>query len=116
MDQPGLTRQRARELRKNPTKEERHLWYDFLKTYPVQFRRQVPFGPYIVDFYCEKARLAIELDGGQHYEPAGLDYDRRRAAYLEGTHRLVLLRIPNSDIQRHFEAVCVQIDQKIKNV
>ncbi|MBR5490966.1 MAG: DUF559 domain-containing protein, partial [Oscillospiraceae bacterium] len=54
-------------LRKNMTKEERHLWYDFLKSFPLQFKRQKPIGPYIVDFYCPKARLVVELDGSQHY-------------------------------------------------
>ena len=57
----------AQRLRKEATPEERHLWYDFLKTYPVQFRRQVPFGPYFLDFYCAEAKLAVELDGSQHY-------------------------------------------------
>ena len=68
MEQKEKPLTRAQELRKNATKEENHLWYDFLRTYPVQFLRQKPFGPYIVDFYCHKAKLAIELDGSQHYE------------------------------------------------
>ena len=58
----------AKELRKNMTKEERHLWYDFLKTYPVRFLRQKVLGRYIADFYCAKANVVIELDGSQHYE------------------------------------------------
>ena len=71
------TRVFAQELRKNATKEENHLWYDFLKTHPLQFRRQKPFGQYIVDFYCDKAKLAIELDGSQHYGEVGLEYDKK---------------------------------------
>ncbi len=49
------------------TKEERHLWYDFLRTYPVRFLRQKVIDNYVVDFYCNEARLVIELDGSQHY-------------------------------------------------
>ena len=58
----------AKQLRREMTKEERHLWYDFLRTYPVQFSRQKVLGRYIVDFYSAKAKLVIELDGSQHYE------------------------------------------------
>ena len=58
----------ARELRKNMTKEEKHLWYDFLRTYPIKFMRQKIIGRYIADFYCAKANLVIELDGSRHYE------------------------------------------------
>ena len=78
----------AKRLRKEMTKEERHLWYDFLKSYPVQFKRQQPIGPYIVDFYCYKAKLAVELDGSQHCEPKGIAYDGRRTAFF-GRKRLI---------------------------
>lgn len=64
-------KQNAQHLRKNATKEENKLWYQFLRTYPVQFRRQVVFGPYILDFYCAAAKLAVELDGSQHFEETG---------------------------------------------
>ena len=57
----------ARTLRKHMTKEERHLWYDFLRKYPVRFLRQKVIDNYIVDFYCHDARIIIELDGSQHY-------------------------------------------------
>ena len=50
------------------TKEEKHLWYDFLKKYPIRFNRQRPIGNFIVDFYSSKAKLVIEVDGSQHYE------------------------------------------------
>ena len=72
MRSDGVMRQRAQVLRKNMTKEERHLWYDFLKAYPIQFKRQYPIGNYIVDFYCYKARLVVELDGSQHCEPEAI--------------------------------------------
>ena len=62
----------SQELRKHATKEENTLWYQYLRRYPVQFRRQCVLGPYIVDFYCAKAKLVIELDGSQHYEPDGI--------------------------------------------
>ena len=68
----------AKQLRKDQTPWERKLWYDFLRTCPCRFQRQKTIGPYIVDFYCAAARLAIELDGSQHYEDQGQAADRRR--------------------------------------
>ena len=71
----------AKELRKNMTKEEKHLWYDYLKpyrqTFGIAFTRQKVYGNYILDFYCPKAKLAIELDGSQHYEPDAVFYDEK---------------------------------------
>ena len=58
----------ARKLRKDMTREERHLWYDFLREYPIRFLRQKVIGSYVVDFYCAAAKLVVELDGSQHYE------------------------------------------------
>ena len=58
----------AKQLRREMTKEERHLWYDHLRCYPVRFMRQKAFGNYILDFYCADAKLVIELDGFQHGE------------------------------------------------
>ena len=104
----------AKMLRKNMTKEERHLWYDFLKTYPVPFHRQYSFDQYIVDFYCHKARLVLELDGSQHCEPTDMEYDRRRTAFLEekGLH---VLRISNLDVMREFRGVCEMIHMAVQN-
>ena len=96
------------------TKEERHLWYDFLKGYPVQFKRQVPFGSYIVDFYCFRAKLVVELDGSQHHEPEGVAYDQKRTEYLEN-FGLSVLRISNLDIVRNFAGVCEAIDLVVRN-
>ena len=79
---PKLT-ENAKELRRNMTKEEKHLWYDFLKTYPVRFLRQKVIDDYIADFYCHKARLIIELDGSQHYTAYGLLKDRIRTKNLK---------------------------------
>lgn len=95
----------ARQLRKEMTKEERHLWYDFLKDYPAKFYKQKIVGNYIVDFYCEKAKLAVELDGSQHYEEAGQEYDRIRTEYLRGLG-IRVLRFSNQDIKQNFRGVC----------
>ena len=103
----------AKELRKNMTKEERHLWYDFLRSYSERFLRQKVFGNYIVDFYCAKAKLVIELDGSQHYEPSEIEHDRLRSLYLESLG-LKVLRIPNNEISRNFRGVCEDIDMEVK--
>ena len=109
-----ITRIRAQKLRKKATKEENHLWDDFLRTYPVQFLRQKPFGPDIVDFYCYKARLAIELDGSQHYEGNGPELDAARTAYLQEVEKIKVLRFTNLEIKQNFEGVCAVIDRQVK--
>jgi very-short-patch-repair endonuclease len=103
----------AKALRKNGTKQEKHLWYDFLCKYPVRFQRQKTIGSYIVDFYCCKAQLVIELDGSQHYEENAKRYDTVRTEYLESLG-LRVLRFLNSDVDRHFEGVCGLIDKTVK--
>lgn len=62
----------SKTLRKNMTKEEGHLWYDFLKSLPCNVNRQKVIGNYIVDFYISSAKIVIELDGSQHYEDNGI--------------------------------------------
>ena len=104
----------SQKLRKEMTKEERHLWYDFLKTYPVQFKRQTPIGDYIVDFYCFQAKLVVELDGSQHCTPEALEYDRRRTRFLE-SQGLYVLRISNLDVMREFRGVCEMIDTAVRD-
>jgi len=99
---------RARKLREDMTKQERHLWYDFLKDRPQRFQRQKAIGNYIVDFYCHSAKLVIELDGSQHYEDEMKMYDQQRSVYL-GKKGLKVLRFTNMDIDRHFESVCMVI-------
>ena len=96
------------------TKEERHLWYDFLKSYPIPIHRQYSFGEYIVDFYCHQARLIIELDGSQHCEPVEIAYDRRRTEFLN-QKGLYVLRISNRDVAEQFRAVCETIDLAIND-
>ncbi len=94
------------------TKEERRLWYDFLKGYPVRFLRQKVLGEYIVDFYCAKAKIVIELDGSQHYTQEGEEYDEERTAFLSN-YKLTVLRIPNNAILQNFDAVCTYIDNAV---
>lgn len=103
----------ARMLRKDMTPEERHLWYDFLRLYPVRFLRQKVIDAYIVDFYCSRARLVIELDGSQHYEEKGLLKDKIRTGKIENRN-LTVLRIPNNEINQNFEGVCEYIDLCVK--
>ena len=103
----------AKELRKNMTKEERHLWYDFLRDYPVRFSRQKVLGRYIADFYSAEAKLVIELDGSQHYEPQEQEKDAERSAFLED-YGLRVLRIPNNAIKENFRGVCEYIDQAVR--
>ena len=103
----------AKELRKNMTKEERHLWYDFLKSYPVRFSRQKVLGNYIADFYSAEAKLVIELDGSQHYEEEGSSKDRDRTAFLE-SYGLRMIRIPNNEVMQNFIGVCEYIDSAVR--
>ena len=103
----------AKTLRKNMTKEEKHLWYDFLKNYPVRFARQKVLGKYIADFYCASAKLVIELDGSGHYTEEGEQHDEIRAKFLE-EYGLKIIRIPNTEIQKNFQGVCEYIDNFIK--
>ena len=98
----------AKTLRKNMTKEERRLWYDFLKTIPVTVNRQKVLGKYIVDFYIASAKLVIELDGSQHYEDKGVESDKRRDEFLSSLG-IKVLRYSNLDINKRFESVCRDI-------
>ena len=91
------------------TKEERRLWYDFLRSYHVRFLRQKVIDNYIVDFYSHRARLVIELDGSQHYEESALLKDKIRTEKIEGRN-LTVIRIPNNEVNRNFEGVCEYID------
>ena len=94
------------------TKEERRLWYEYLNNYPYRFRRQVTFGNYILDFYCAAAKLAVELDGSQHYQEDGKLYDAERTAYLNGIG-IYVLRFSNSDVLQNLRGVCQAIDMAV---
>ncbi len=109
---PSLT-PLAKALRKNMTKEERHLWYDYLKTYPVRFTRQKVLGKYIADFYCAKANLVVELDGSGHYTEKGKWYDEERTAFLSDFN-LRVIRIPNNEVTHNFRSVCEYIDDFVR--
>ena len=105
----------AKELRKNMTPWERKLWYDFLRDYPVRFQRQKAIGNYIADFYCAKAKLVIELDGGGHYTAEQAEKDAVRTKALEAMD-LTVLRICNPEIDRNFRGVCEYIDSVVNRL
>ena len=104
----------AKALRKNMTPWERKLWYNFLRNYPVRFQRQKAIGNYITDFYCAKARLVIELDGGGHYMPEQAWKDEQRTNDLRSLN-LTVVRIRNLDIDRNFCGVCEYVDRLVQN-
>ena len=79
---PSNMTQLSRNLRNNATPQERKLWYQFLSKFPLRFHRQKAIGPYIVDFHCHKAKLVIEIDGGQHFLQEIQEIDQKRTAYL----------------------------------
>ena len=103
----------ARRLRREMTPHERKLWYLFLRKYPVNIYKQRIIGKFIVDFYCASAKLVIEVDGSQHYEPQGMAYDVERSAFLSALG-LDVLQFSNRDIDRDFRGVCEQIDMTIQ--
>ena len=103
----------AKQLRKEMTKEERRLWYDFLRSHPVRFSRQKVLGKYIADFYSAQAKIVIELDGSQHYEDENMQKDAERTAFLE-SYGLKVIRIPNNEVSRNFRGVCDYIDAAVK--
>ena len=102
----------AKQLRKEMTKQECHLWYDYLKNCPIRFLRQKVIENYIVDFYCKKLNLVIEIDGGQHYEDESIKYDNERTEVLN-KYGLEVVRFTNIDIDKNFEGVCEFLDKKI---
>ena len=103
---------RAQELRRNATRQENRLWYDFLRRYPVHFYRQRVIGEYIVDFYCPAAKLVIEVDGNYHLEPAQVEYDAERTEYLNA-RGLLVLRFRNDEVERHLGPVCQGIKETV---
>ncbi len=99
----------AKMLRKNMTKEERRLWYDYLRLHPARFSHQKVLGRYIADFYSAQAKLVIELDGSGHYTEEARQYDDERTAFLEA-YGLTVIRIPNNEVSSNFRGVCDYID------
>jgi len=104
---PKLT-QKSQALRKHMTDEERRLLYEFLKLLSVTVNRQKVIDDYIVDFYCASAKVVIELDGSQHYDPGGIEYDRKRDEHLKSLG-LTVLRYSNLDVKQNFDGVCADI-------
>ena len=94
------------------TKEERRLWYDFLKQLPVTVNRQKVIDHYIVDFYCASAKLAIELDGSQHYEDEGATSDRERDHALN-QRGITIVRYSNNDLNKNFGGVCADLLRRL---
>lgn len=102
----------SRILRNNPTKEENHLWYDFLRSYPLRFHRQYVIENYIVDFFCPKAKLIVELDGSQHYYPKNTSNDISRTKTIE-KYGFKVLRYTNIEINQQFDYVCDDINNNV---
>ena len=96
----------AKALRRDMTKVEKHLWYDFLSRYRVRFQRQKVLGRYIADFYCAEAKLVVEVDGSEHYEPEAMAYDQRRTDFLRREYGLEVLRFDDVEVLQHFNEVC----------
>ena len=103
----------ARSLRKEMTPWERKLWYLYLRRYPIKIYRQRVIGDYIVDFYCSRAGLVVELDGSQHYFPEERVADAQRSDFLE-SKGLLVLRFSNYDVDRRFVSVCEAIHRAIQ--
>ena len=90
------------------TQQEGILWHTFLKTCPIHFYRQYRIDNYIVDFYAPKAKLAIELDGSQHYEEKNENHEKNRTQTLE-EHGITVLRFTNYEIDRYLRRTTEQI-------
>ena len=104
----------ARALRKDMTRHEKKLWYDFLRHYPIRFSRQKILGWYVADFYCAKAKLVLEIDGDTHFDPEGLEKDRKRDEFLEG-YGLTVVHIQNHEIDEAFSSVCDFVDSVVRD-
>ena len=111
--------EKAKEMRKNPTVAEQKLWQFFRSTPPfcrgvgLKVWRQKPIAHFIVDFYCPKLKLVIEVDGASHFTPEGMEYDKARTDILKG-YGLTVIRFTNDEVNNHFEGVCQQIEDFIK--
>ena len=94
----------AVKMRKNQTDEEKKVWYQILKGRVPKFHRQRIIGNYIVDFYCPKLKLIIEIDGYQHFYEENREYDNKRTEYLEKLGYRVL-RFENTEVNKDIEEV-----------
>ncbi|NEZ63569.1 endonuclease domain-containing protein [Leptolyngbyaceae cyanobacterium CCMR0082] len=105
---------RAKALRKNMTSAEKKLWEGYLRNSKFRVLRQRPIDHFIVDFYCAKLKLVIEVDGDSHFTEEGKIYDQERTTRLEG-YGLQVLRFTNQEVLQEFESVCQQIEFYEKN-
>ena len=105
----------AQRLRKEMTKEESRLWYGWLRKLPVGFKRQKVIGDYIADFYCPSKKIAIEIDGSQHFSEQGVKKDQERDAFLK-SRRITVLRYSNAELNENFDGVCMDIYYRITGV
>jgi very-short-patch-repair endonuclease len=103
----------ARNMRQNPTLTERKLWYEYLRNVPVRVLRQKPIDRFILDVYCASVKLAIEIDGEQHFTESGVIYDTERSAILAG-YGIEVIRFTNQEVMNNFEGVCQRIADAIK--
>ena len=105
----------AKNLRKRATPQEQHLWYDFLRNHEIRFQRQKSIGEYIVDFYCPTLKIAIEIDGRQHYSKEGIEKDKIRTKYLNEIG-IRVIRITNKQIDKDFNWICDYLDTEIQKI
>ena len=105
----------AKNLRKNATPEENHLWYDFLRNHPARFTRQKVLGKYIADFYSSRAKLVIELDGTQHFKPDAREYDKQRTEFIE-EYGITVYRVWNWELNANFDGVCQGIQEFVEDI
>lgn len=105
--------QNARDMRKNMTPEEDKLWYQCLSNHQYRFLRQKVIGNFILDFYCPKAKIGIELDGNQHLSKSAEEKDALRSGRLSA-FGIDIIRFSNDQIKYGFDSVCRQIDVIIK--
>lgn len=100
----------AKVLRKHMTRSERKLWFEYLRNFNFRVLRQRPIDRYIVDFYCPRLKLVIEIDGESHFTEDGKQYDVERTARLE-SYGLRVLRFLNTDVMRNLKGVREKIDE-----
>jgi very-short-patch-repair endonuclease len=105
----------AKKLRNNMTEEEKKLWYQYLRSYPVRFIRQKVIDNCVLDFYCAKCRLGVELDGGQHLSESGRGHDEARTKLLNA-YGITIIRFMNNRVRDDFINICREIDLKVKEL
>lgn len=103
----------AKELRHKMTPQEKKLWYQFLRGYPVRFYKQRIISSYIADFYCAAVKLVVEVDGDQHYSEAAMRYDAARTLLFEDCG-IQVLRFQNREVDLQFADVCERIDLAVR--